>query len=214
VPHTLSDPQKIKRAGASAELIRILNDLEAGSLDGIPTGDESSAMFAKSPGDVVPRMRKGIGAKKIMAPIFFPNKKLLITSDLPKDQKYNQDDFRSDILPELEQEKEISTEETCDFLSAHEPPKSHDGEKKFETKGLVRSPHPSYSPDRSPCDFWFFGMTKGKMKDRKFRTVQGLLGRLTEIWNDLTFEDVQSVFHEWQLRLNWVIQNSGEYYCE
>jgi hypothetical protein len=39
-------------------------------------------------------------------------------------------------------------------------------------------------------------MAKGKMKDREFHTVQDLRRRLTEIWNDLTVEDVQSVFLE------------------
>jgi hypothetical protein len=62
--------------------------------------------------------------------------------------------------------------------------KSHDGVKiqgKFDIKGLVRAPHPLYSPDLSPCDFWFFGMAKGKMKDREFHTVQEIRRRLTEI---------------------------------
>jgi hypothetical protein len=43
---------------------------------------------------------------------------------------------------------------------------SHDGAEiqgKFDSKGLVRSPHPPYSPDLSPCDFSFFGMAKGEM---------------------------------------------------
>jgi hypothetical protein len=62
-------------------------------------------MFAKSPVDVVPRTRKGIGVKKTKVTIFFTNKKLSITSDLPKGQKYNQDCFISGILPELEREK-------------------------------------------------------------------------------------------------------------
>jgi hypothetical protein len=57
-------------------------------------------------------------------------------------------------------------------------------------------------------------MAKGKMRDRKFHTVQDILGRLTEILNGLTFEDVQSVFLEWQIRLNSVIENGGEYYSE
>jgi hypothetical protein len=42
--------------------------------------------------------------------------------------------------------------------------------------------------------------SQGKVKDREFHTVQDLRGRLTEIWNDLTFEDVQSVFLEWKIR--------------
>jgi hypothetical protein len=62
VPHTLSEPQKVKRVEASTELLQILNDLEADSVDGIASGDKSwfqyfyksSAIFAKSPGDVTP----------------------------------------------------------------------------------------------------------------------------------------------------------------
>jgi hypothetical protein len=53
-----------------------------------------------------------------------------------------------------------------------------------------------------------------KMKDREFSTVQDILHRLTNIWNNLTFEDVQSAFREWQIRLNWVMENGGEYYFE
>jgi hypothetical protein len=57
-------------------------------------------------------------------------------------------------------------------------------------------------------------MAKEKMKDRDFRTVQDILRYLAELWNDLPFEDVQSVFREWQIRLNWLMENGGECYCE
>jgi hypothetical protein len=77
--------------------------------------------------------------------------------------------------------------------------KSHAGGKiqgKFDMISLVRAPHPPYSPDLNPCDFWFFGMAKGKMKDREFHAVQDIRCRSREIWSDLTFEGVQSVFLE------------------
>jgi hypothetical protein len=45
-------------------------------------------------------------------------------------------------------------------------------------------------------------MVQEKMKDREFCTVQDILRRLTEIWNDPTFEDVQTMFREWQIRIN------------
>jgi hypothetical protein len=57
-------------------------------------------------------------------------------------------------------------------------------------------------------------MAKEKMKHREFRTIQDIIRRLTEIWNDLTFEDVQSVFRTWQIRLNWVTENSRKHYFE
>jgi hypothetical protein len=72
VPHTLSDPREIKSIKGSTERTHILNDLEVDSFDRITTGNESwfqypyesSDMFAKLPGDVVPRTRKGMMAGK------------------------------------------------------------------------------------------------------------------------------------------------------
>jgi hypothetical protein len=60
--------------------------LEADSFGGITRGDESwfhylyesSAMIAKSPGDVIPRTGNEIGVKQTMFTIFFTNRKLLI----------------------------------------------------------------------------------------------------------------------------------------
>jgi acyl-CoA hydrolase len=109
VPHPLSCPQKVKRVEASTELLQILNDLEADSFDGIAIGNESwfqylsesSALFPKSPVDVTSRTRQEIGMKKTMFTIFFTSKKLLIAEYLPKDQKYNQNYFISDIFSKL-----------------------------------------------------------------------------------------------------------------
>jgi hypothetical protein len=90
--HILSDPQKVMRVEALNELLQILNDLEADSFDGITTSDElwfhdryeSSAMFLKSPGNVIPRARKEIDVKTSIFSIFFTNRKLLISEYLPK----------------------------------------------------------------------------------------------------------------------------------
>jgi hypothetical protein len=103
----------VTRVEASNELLQILNDLKADAFDGITTGDnswfhylyESSAMFAKSPVGVIPRMRKEMNVKETIFTIFLTNRELLIAEYLPKGQKYNQDYSISDILPELEREK-------------------------------------------------------------------------------------------------------------
>jgi hypothetical protein len=143
-------------------------------------------MFTKSPGDVVAKTRKGVGVKQTMVTIFFTDKQFLIAGGLPKGQKYNHNYFISDIYPELEQEQKGQKRNKRDgtFYVQMDHSKSPDGGKnqaKFETKGLVRSSRPPYSPSRSPCDFWFFGMAKRKMKDQESHTVQNILGRLTEI---------------------------------
>jgi histone-lysine N-methyltransferase SETMAR len=90
----------------------------------------------------------------------------------------------------------------------------HNGAKitdKLEKRDIARVPHPPYSPDLSSYDFWFFEILKQKMKERAFQSEEQILAAMTESWNELTFEDIQRVFHNWTERLIWVIANSGEY---
>jgi hypothetical protein len=68
---------------------------------------------------------------------------------------------------------------------------------KFDKDHIARLPHPSYSPDLSPCDFWLFGMLKGILKDREFHLHDETEEAITMAWNDLTFDEAQSVFHNW-----------------
>jgi hypothetical protein len=37
---------------------------------------------------------------------------------------------------------------------------------------------------------------------------------ITVAWNDLTFEDVESIFDDWIRRLAWVIEYKGKYILE
>jgi hypothetical protein len=74
----------------------------------------------------------------------------------------------------------------------------HNGSKvvsKFDMNHIARSPHQPYSPDLSPCDFWLFGMLKGILKDREFHSHDEIEEAITMAWNDLTFDEVQSVFY-------------------
>jgi hypothetical protein len=85
---------------------------------------------------------------------------------------------------------------------------------KFDKHHIVRLPHPLYSPDLSPRDFWFFGRLKGIMKDQGFHPHDEIEEVITMVWNSLTFDEVQSVFHNWMNRLRWVIENGGGYITE
>jgi hypothetical protein len=55
-------------------------------------------------------------------------------------------------------------------------------------------PHPLYSPELSLCDFWLFGMLKGILKDQDFHLHGKIEEAITMTWNDLTLDEVQSVF--------------------
>jgi hypothetical protein len=84
----------------------------------------------------------------------------------------------------------------------------------FDRIMLGRAEHPAYSPDLSPCDFWLFGFLKEKVKDRQLCGVPSLHQAITDLWDELTFEDVQAVFLKCMNRLSWVIESKGEYFIK
>jgi hypothetical protein len=57
-------------------------------------------------------------------------------------------------------------------------------------------------------------MLKGILKDREFHPHAEIEEAIRMAWDDLTFDETQSVFHNWMNRLRWVIENGGEYITE
>jgi hypothetical protein len=52
------------------------------------------------------------------------------------------------------------------------------------------------------------------LKHREIQEIEALITALTDIRDDLTFEDVQGVFLDWMERLSCVINNNGDYYIK
>jgi hypothetical protein len=74
------------------------------------------------------------------------------------------------------------------------------------------NPHPVYFPDLSLCDFWFFGYAKEQLKDQPITDESHLEDKLTDIWERVSRDVLQSVFFEWMERLEWVIEHEAGYY--
>jgi hypothetical protein len=65
---------------------------------------------------------------------------------------------------------------------------------KFEKHDRSRLLHPPDSPGISPRDFWLFGMLKGILKHRGGKSNDEINQAIPSAWNDLIFDEVQSVF--------------------
>jgi hypothetical protein len=57
-------------------------------------------------------------------------------------------------------------------------------------------------------------MSKGIPKDRELHSHDEIEKAITMAWNDLIFDEVQNIFHNWMNRLRWVAENVGEYLTE
>jgi hypothetical protein len=57
-------------------------------------------------------------------------------------------------------------------------------------------------------------MLKQILRYRKFASSDEIEDAIAQGWNDLNFDDIQSVFRDWIRRLAWVAEDDGEYICE
>jgi hypothetical protein len=54
-------------------------------------------------------------------------------------------------------------------------------------------PHPPYSPDLAPCDFFLFPKMKLKLKGRRFGTIEEIEAESQRVLDSPTENDYQSV---------------------
>jgi hypothetical protein len=69
-------------------------------------------------------------------------------------------------------------------------------------------PHPPYSPDLVPCDFWLLPKIKLTMKGNRFDTIPEIEAAMKERLGALTKDDFQSCQDRWIKCIN----NKGEYF--
>jgi hypothetical protein len=75
----------------------------------------------------------------------------------------------------------------------------HDGStvtSKIQKNPISRMPHQPHSPGISPCGFSLFGMLKQILRDRDFSSSDEIEDAIAQVWNRLTFDDVQSMFRD------------------
>jgi len=80
----------------------------------------------------------------------------------------------------------------------------------FLTKHDIPSlPHPPYSPNLAPCDFFLFPQLQKKTKGRRFDDIEEVQANATRQKRAITKSDFQRCFRQWQERWNKCIQAQG-----
>jgi hypothetical protein len=59
------------------------------------------------------------------------------------------------------------------------------GQNGFDENSLVTVPHPLYSPDLAPSDFWLFGRIKASFAGRVFNDAGELSEAVIELLNEM-----------------------------
>jgi len=82
----------------------------------------------------------------------------------------------------------------------------------LSNKHITVCPHPPYSPDLAPCDFWLFPKVKMTMKGKCFELIQDIEAATTAQLKTLMKEDFQNCFRKWQQRWDKCVRSEGGYF--
>jgi hypothetical protein len=82
----------------------------------------------------------------------------------------------------------------------------------FAQEDLLRLPHPPYSPDLAPSDFWLFGHLKTKLAEWKFKSAGDLYVPIHHLMGQIPAKTLRVAFDEWVRRVDWVIKHDAAYY--
>jgi hypothetical protein len=76
---------------------------------------------------------------------------------------------------------------------------------------MKSAPHPPYSPDLAPSDFYLFGYAKKCLAGFSFEDADQLLVAVEGVLEGIEKVTLQAVFLEWMDRLRKCIATNGEY---
>ena len=76
--------------------------------------------------------------------------------------------------------------------------------------GIKTVPHPPYSPDFAPCDFWLFP----KLRGCHYETIEEMKEAVTKVIDMITQEELHGAFQKLLDRYNKCIAAGGVYFEE
>lgn len=229
VPRFLNDDQKTRRLEVCLELKR---RAEADPLfvDSIITGDElwiygydpenkrlQQYSWKTSSEPWARKLRHIRQAVKTLLIVFFDSQGIVHQEFVPQNQTLNQAYYK-EVLIRLREKirgKRPALFRTRAWFLQHDNAPGHNSlaiREFLAEKKIPVLPHPSYSPDLSPCDFFLFPRVKIFLKGKTFDDV-GVMKKNTMMHlQGLTIQDFQHCFQKLQERWAKCINVRGEYF--
>jgi transposase len=131
---------------------------------------------------------------------------------LPKGAKFNADYFCNSILRALVPDDGDMGRRKMVIQADNARPDTALRTRAFLAENSMKpAPHPPYSPDLAPADFYLFGHVKGRLKGQIVESREDLFEAIIEILRSIPMEKLMEAFLECERRLQRYIDIDGEY---
>ena len=150
-----------------------------------------------------------------MLTVFWGVEGFFLLEFLPKSKKFNKE-YACELLVKLDLNINNSSRGGLNRYLFHwdnaRPHTAQLTKEKLESLGASVLPHPPYSPDLAPSDFYLFGNLKRQLEGVKFGSAIQLMNKIVEITSLISYDERMLVFLEWIRRLTVISNSDGDYY--
>lgn len=229
VPHMLTEQQCHERVRICRLWLNMFAENGPRRLSDVVTGDEcwisfftskdkSSNMVWLAEDEPRPEVLKtGFRSRKRMFTIFF-NTQGVVAVDILQDKatitaKY----YTEVVLPQVlhNRAEKARTRSGSRLLLHHDNASAHTAATTVsfvEDSGVQLLPHPPYSPDLAPCDFWLFPKIKKAISGRPFSRIQDLARAVHSELRNIPLSEYAQCFRSWKMRMQRCIEANGKYF--
>jgi len=120
--------------------------------------------------------------------------------------------FYKDVLERLrKQVQQVQRDIADDWVLHHDNAPAHTAlsfREFLAKKNIPVLPHPPYSPDLAPCDFYLFPKLKSKLQGHHFGTMENIQKIETDELHTLTENDFQYCYDQWK-KWNHCVTSQG-----
>jgi [histone H3]-lysine36 N-dimethyltransferase SETMAR len=229
IPHLLSDEQKQSRVswckfmldkfdgGRSKLVSEIITADETWIYQYDPETKQQSTVWVFD--DEVPptKLVKSRSVGKRMMAVFFRRKGPVAIIPLVEQRTVTAAWYCEVALPKVFHELKDSRSKTGlqNLMLHHDNASSHTAFRTIDflqQSGIQLLPHPPYSPDLAPCDFFLFPKVKSKIKGVRFESQESAVHAFESLVMSMSHSDYCSCFESWFYRMKLCIDSNGEYF--
>lgn len=229
IPHILTDGQKKVRIQTAKRLLKMFPNFNQRQFANIVTGDETWVHYFEPVRKVGNKLwltkhsrrpvvaKRTMSTKKVLYCIFFSCDGLAVQIPVQKGKSVTGRYYRDVVLKKLKKyyQKRRSVSGYRHARLLHDNAPSHTSElvKQFlKSENVTVLPHPPYSPDLAPCDFFLFPKIKKFLSGRRYKSRQAIGSAVSQCLRDIPKSAYRDAFLKWIQRLKLCISNHGEYY--
>ena len=173
VPHLLTDSQMMSRLKICKENLKWFRSEGKNLINRLVSGDETwgyyydnlsskeAKIWVLEDEEILKMPRREVNVKKVMYAVFFRSTGIVKVVKLGKGEKITSDWYINKCLSQVfaainEKRKKSGLKRIVLHHDNARPHKAWITAEYLNDLGIILMPHPAYSPDLAPCDFWLF----------------------------------------------------------